>query len=123
MPIFLFSSAECSIRGIDLAFALDSSGSVGEENFELEKQLVADIAARFAIRPNATQVAVVSYSGLVTIDFNLTQFITGEEVQQAIPDVEYINVGKADRSKHANTSGYLICYKDSNSSTCKFSGI
>lgn len=40
---------ECPNRGIDLAFALDSSGSVGEQNFALERQLVSDIVNRFAM--------------------------------------------------------------------------
>ena len=84
--------AECPNRGIDLAFALDSSGSIGEKEFELESQLVSDIVDRFNIGPDATQVAVVSYSGFARVNFRLNNFTSREELQSAIEAVEYFDI-------------------------------
>ena len=89
---FFFFLAECPNRGIDLAFILDSSGSVGQRNFDLEKQLVSDIVDRFSIGSNATQVAVISYSGFARINFRLDNFTTRQAVQQAVDAVEYFDI-------------------------------
>ena len=71
---------------------LDSSGSVGERNFDLELQLVRDIVNRFEIGPNATQVAVVSYSGFARVNFRFNDFTNRADVQQAVTEVEYFDI-------------------------------
>ncbi len=83
---------ECPNRGIDLAFLLDSSGSVGTKNFELEKRLVNDTVSRFTVGPEGTQVAVVSYSGFAIINFHFNNFTTREEVQTAVDNVQFFDV-------------------------------
>ena len=91
MKIFLFNT-ECPNRGIDLAFVLDSSGSVGESNFALERELVLNVVQRFSIGSDATQVAVISYSGFATINFQLDNFTNSSDLQQAISEVEYFDI-------------------------------
>ena len=65
---------------------------MGRKNFELEKQLVSDIVDRFSIGPNATQVAVISYSGFAVINFHLNDFPTRAAVQGATSQVEYFDI-------------------------------
>ena len=72
-----------------MAFLLDSSGSVGPTNFELEKKLVNDLVERFAVGEMATQVAVVSYSGIANVNFHLNNFTTRAEVQSAVQSVPF----------------------------------
>lgn len=65
---------------------------MGEDNFELERQLVADIVDRFEIGPDATQLAVISYSGFAVINFHLNDFTNRSDVQQAVSEVEYFDI-------------------------------
>ena len=71
---------------------LDSSGSVGKRNFGLEKDLVGNIVDRFSVGPEATQVAVISYSGFAVINFLLDNFKTNEDIQTAVDNVQYFNI-------------------------------
>ncbi len=66
---------------------MDSSGSVGSENFELEKQLVSSIVDRFIIGENGTKVAVITYSGVVRTDFLLNDHLTNGDAQRAIEGI------------------------------------
>lgn len=94
-PLFHFFSTyylECPNRGIDLAFVLDSSGSVGETNFRLERDFVSNIVLRFEVGPEATQVAVISYSGFAVVNFQLNNFTTQEDVLQAVSEVKYFDI-------------------------------
>lgn len=65
---------------------------MGEVNFEFEKDLVSNIVERFSVGPKATQVAVISYSGIAVIDFHLNSFTTQETIQTAVENVEYSNI-------------------------------
>ena len=61
-------------------------------NFELERQLVSNVVERFRVGPDATQVGVVSYSGLARVNFRLNNFTTRVEVQRATAAVEYFDI-------------------------------
>ena len=65
---------------------------MGRKNFELEKDLVANIVDRFSIGPQATQVAVISYSGFAVVNFNLSRHTTRDEILMAVEDVRYFNI-------------------------------
>ncbi len=61
---------ECTIS-TDLAFVLDRSGSVGEDNWETVKQYVGNVSA--AIDEEAAhRIAIISYSNSARIDLNFT---------------------------------------------------
>ena len=77
---------------IDLAFLLDSSGSVGPVNFKLEKKLVGDTIVRFSVGPGGTHVAVISYSGFAVINFQLNNFTTRDQIQSAVQQVQYFDI-------------------------------
>ena len=51
---------------IDLVIALDESGSVGYQNFEIMKNFVEDLISHFVVSYCATRVAVVTWSTQVT---------------------------------------------------------
>ena len=52
---------------IDLAVILDSSASIGEENFNLSKEFTKKLCRRFSISEDKAHVSIVSYSQHVTI--------------------------------------------------------
>ena len=53
---------ETSNRKVELAFLMDGSGSVGEENFGNELKFVRKMLADFAVDTNTTRVAVITFS-------------------------------------------------------------
>ncbi|KAH7941676.1 hypothetical protein HPB49_016034 [Dermacentor silvarum] len=53
--------------GTDLVFLLDRSGSVGHEGFETELTFVDNFVNYFEVMPNATRVAIVSFSDTVVV--------------------------------------------------------
>ena len=61
---------------MDLAFILDSSGSVGSYNFQQVKNFVKDVVDFFTIGTSGTQVAVVTHSTYTRLEFNLKAHYT-----------------------------------------------
>ena len=75
-----------------MAFILDSSGSVGRENFELSKQFAADVTKAFVIGPNDTQVAAIVFSGFAKVSFELDTFNDSEGILSGINEINYIDL-------------------------------
>ncbi|KPP66508.1 hypothetical protein Z043_114982 [Scleropages formosus] len=82
--------AGCKNVHYDLVFILDTSSSVGKENFEKVRQWVANIAESFDIGPEKTRVAVVRYSDRPTTEFNLGRYKTLEDVKRAARNIKYL---------------------------------
>lgn len=73
----------------DLAFILDTSSSVGKENFEKIRQWVSNLVESFDVGPDKTRVAVVRYSDRPTIEFKLDRYRTMDEVKRAAKNIVY----------------------------------
>uniref|UniRef100_A0A673H7H7 Collagen alpha-1(XXVIII) chain n=1 Tax=Sinocyclocheilus rhinocerous TaxID=307959 RepID=A0A673H7H7_9TELE len=84
---------KCKERPMELAFVIDSSESVGPENFEIIKDFVAALVDRLTVGRNATRVGLVLYSLEVQLEFNLARYMTKQDVKQAIRRVHYIGEG------------------------------
>ncbi|XP_048581312.1 uncharacterized protein LOC5512067 isoform X7 [Nematostella vectensis] len=54
---------------VDLAFVVDSSGSIGRKNFNSMMQFIVDVIRNFNPGPNGTHVSMVSYSTDARVDF------------------------------------------------------
>ena len=83
---------ECPARGIDLSFVFDSSGSVGEQNFELEKDFAINVTRTFSIGPLHTQIAAIAYSGFARISFLLDTFNNQSSIITALRAIEYFDI-------------------------------
>ena len=59
----------CGSRKADLAFVLDSSTSVGPDNFKLQKTFLADIIKGMKVDPQHVRVALITYNTLVSSFF------------------------------------------------------
>lgn len=70
-------------------FLLDASGSVGQENFEKEKQFIIQSANQFNIGPNDAQVSVVMFSNQPHNQFNLSQFDNITSITNEINAIPY----------------------------------
>ncbi|KAK5911601.1 hypothetical protein CgunFtcFv8_005762 [Champsocephalus gunnari] len=81
--------AGCKNVHYDLAFILDTSSSVGRENFEKIRQWVSNIVDSFDVAPDKTRVAVVRYSDTPTTEFTLSKHRSLEAVKRAASEIVY----------------------------------
>lgn len=75
--------AGCKTVHYDLVFLLDTSSSVGKEDFEKVRQWVANLVDTFEVGPGRTRVGVVRYSDRPATAFELGLFGSRAEVQAA----------------------------------------
>lgn len=78
---------------MELVFVIDSSESVGPENFEIIKDFVAALVDRVTVGRNATRIGLVLYSLEVRVQFNLLRYTTRQDVKQAIRTIPYMGEG------------------------------
>ncbi|MEJ1272716.1 collagen type XXII alpha 1 [Cricetulus griseus] len=79
----------CKSVQYDLVFLLDTSSSVGKEDFEKVRQWVANLVDTFEVGPDHTRVGVVRYSDRPTTAFELGRFSSREEVKAAARRITY----------------------------------
>uniref|UniRef100_A0A3B4ZFK5 Collagen alpha-1(XXVIII) chain n=1 Tax=Stegastes partitus TaxID=144197 RepID=A0A3B4ZFK5_9TELE len=93
--IVLFSGCgiKCKERPMELVFVIDSSESVGPENFEIIKDFVTRLVDRTTVGRNATRIGLVLYSLDVHLEFNLARYMTKQDVKQAIRKTLYMGEG------------------------------
>ncbi|KAM4559093.1 collagen, type XXVIII, alpha 2a [Odontesthes bonariensis] len=84
---------KCKERPMELVFVIDSSESVGPENFEIIKDFVTRLVDRTTVGRNATRIGLVLYSLEVRLEFNLVRYMSKEDVKQAIRKMPYMGEG------------------------------
>ena len=92
--IFVFRNLECKYTQFDVAFLLDSSGSInnaGKHNYQIMKDFIKGIVKSFIIGPHDTTVAVATFANLFNfrIQFDFTTHSTAVKVVDAIQNVPY----------------------------------
>lgn len=96
----------------DVVFLLDSSCSVGKENFQKLKHFVSDVTYNLYIDKNGIQMGVESYECKVHTNFELNRFHNKVQMQSAINNIEYkpggTNTGEA--IKHMWTRSFSSDY-------------
>ena len=55
------------MTNLDLAFVLDSSGSVSDQDYERSKNFTADVLDGFTIGDGGVRVAVIAFSSTVIV--------------------------------------------------------
>ena len=70
MSLLFFLEPSC-VQGVDVAFLMDSSESITDEDFEREKNAVKEIARKFLKASQKSRAGVIMYSGRpeLSIDF------------------------------------------------------
>ncbi|XP_071977884.1 collagen alpha-1(XXVIII) chain [Engystomops pustulosus] len=84
---------KCKMVPMELVFVIDSSESVGPENFEIIKDFVTALVDRVTVGRNATRIGLVLYSLEVRLEFGLNRFTTQQDVKQAIRKMMYMGEG------------------------------
>ena len=86
--LYTYAPAACE-RNIDCVFMLDQSGSVGEENHDIAKLFIENVVSFFSIGASQTKVGFVSYSTSSRIEFDLNEYTTLSQLQNAIGRIRY----------------------------------
>lgn len=74
---------------MDLAFIIDSSGSIGRTDYLKEKHFVKQLARSFGVAPGQSQAAMILYSNSATVYARFGQHATAEEFEQAVDALPY----------------------------------
>ena len=102
-------------------FALDTSGSIGSDNFNNAKRSIENIVSSLKIGPNNTRVAVIIYSTDVRLLFNLNTYRDNTSLIQAIRRIPYTggltNTAEAIRVLRSGVLSEALGVRPSNETT------
>ncbi|KAF5897050.1 collagen alpha-1(XXVIII) chain-like, partial [Clarias magur] len=84
---------KCKERPMELVFVIDSSESVGPENFEIIKDFVIALVERVTVGNSATRVGLVLYSLEARLEFDLARYATKRDVKHAVRRMTYMGEG------------------------------
>lgn len=92
------STPTCAAQA-DIVFILDSSGSIGQTNYNKMLSFVRDVTSKFDIGPNKIQVGVEIFSDRSFIQFHLNKYSDIQTLDTAIANIPYkrgtTNTGQA----------------------------
>ncbi|KAH0623732.1 hypothetical protein JD844_006824 [Phrynosoma platyrhinos] len=83
-------SQGCPTQSLDLVFALDSSGSVGRDNFVQLKTFVGSLSSQFDINRDVTQIGLVVFGKRSRTIFGLDRHVTGSSLHEAINQAPFV---------------------------------
>lgn len=99
MPWYIPCSASvgcgvsCRQTPLELVFVIDSSESVGPDNFDIIKDFVNGLVDRASVRRDTTRVGVVLYSHINIVVVNLGQEVTQDEIKSKVRSMTYLGEG------------------------------
>ncbi|XP_034030195.1 collagen, type XXVIII, alpha 1b [Thalassophryne amazonica] len=83
----------CRQSPLELVFVIDSSESVGPDNFNVIKDFVNALIDRASVSRETTRVGVVLYSHSNVVVVRLEQHITRDEIKSAVRAMSYLGEG------------------------------
>ncbi|GAA6217249.1 collagen alpha-1(XXVIII) chain-like isoform X1 [Lates japonicus] len=83
----------CRQTPLELVFVIDSSESVGPDNFNVIKDFVNALIDRASVSRDTTRVGVVLYSHINVVVVSLRQEATRDEIKSAVRSMTYLGEG------------------------------
>ena len=90
---------------VDLAFLIDSSGSVGMSNFAKMLTFMKTLSGRLTVSPDRARIAVVSFGTEAILHFGLDSHVTLKSTEADIDEIRW-------KDEWANTGAALRMMKD-----------
>ncbi|KAJ8415940.1 hypothetical protein AAFF_G00404970 [Aldrovandia affinis] len=84
---------KCRESPLELVFVIDSSESVGPDNFNMVKDFVNALVDRVSVSREATRVGVVLYSHINVVVVSLQQLSHPDDVKAAVRKMTYLGEG------------------------------
>ncbi|KAK5855504.1 hypothetical protein PBY51_005601 [Eleginops maclovinus] len=84
---------KCRQSPLELVFVIDSSESVGPENFELVKDFVNALIDRVTVSREAGRIGVVLYSHVDMVVVSLQQMASQDDIKTAVRRMPYLGEG------------------------------
>ncbi|XP_037593222.1 collagen alpha-1(XXVIII) chain isoform X3 [Cebus imitator] len=84
---------KCKETPLELVFVIDSSESVGPENFQIIKNFVKTMADRVALDLATARIGIINYSHKVEKVANLKQFSSKDDFKLAVDNMQYLGEG------------------------------
>ncbi|XP_025048328.1 collagen alpha-6(VI) chain [Alligator sinensis] len=85
------SEEACKDMKADIIFLVDSSGSIGDENYVKMKRFMKELVNRSDISTQQVQIGVVQFSDVPREEFQLNQYSTKRDIVSAIDRISLIN--------------------------------
>ncbi|XP_038597787.1 collagen alpha-6(VI) chain-like [Tachyglossus aculeatus] len=114
------SEEACKEMIADIMFLVDSSGSIGEDNFEKMKTFMKNVVNKTKIGANQVQVGLVQFSDINKEGFQLNQYNTKTKIFDAIDSLSLIGRGTLTGSALTFVSDYFGVSKGARPSVRKF---
>ncbi|XP_076868459.1 collagen, type XXVIII, alpha 1b isoform X2 [Brachyhypopomus gauderio] len=83
----------CRVSPLDLVFVIDSSESIGPDNFKIMKDFVNSLIDRVSVSPNKTHVGVVVFSHLAVVVNSLDHQSSSNDIKAAVRRMPYMGEG------------------------------
>ena len=94
---YLLCCAACSSPKADIVFVVDSSQSIGSQNFNTMKNFLRNVVDSFDVSKNKVRVGLIQFSNSSRIHFSLQQYSNEQDVKDAISEMSYIAWSMAKR--------------------------
>ncbi|XP_047593143.1 collagen alpha-5(VI) chain isoform X4 [Lutra lutra] len=81
----------CEDMKADIMFLVDSSSSIGHDNFGKMKTFMKNLLAKIQIGPDRTQIGVIQFSDQTQEEFQLNKYFTQNEISDSIDRMSLID--------------------------------
>ena len=91
--VYLLHVGDCSRALVDLVFVVDSSGSVGAENFDHVLSFINAIINKFNVGKNGVRIALTRFSSIGESIFNLNTDFNKASIQNRVNNTDFVGGG------------------------------
>lgn len=93
MVILLGCGIRCRVTPLELVFVIDSSESVGPDNFNITKTFMKTIIDKISANNATTRIGIINFSHKVELVSSLKQYSTKEYLKSAVDKMPYLGEG------------------------------
>ena len=101
-PEIIKCCVEKCTNALDLVILMDSSGSIGQSDFEKEKKFVYDLVSNLDVGFNETRIGIMTFSDTTEIITDFSKTTNKSDILNRISKIKYIH------PKSTNTANALI---------------